>query len=102
MSGRSAQWEKVKWQAFERDRKRNAPCALCHNAIDYSLGMATRGGKDYNPKAYQADHIIPFNVRPELELDLANVQPSHAGCNKSKLDKAGINVLGEPDEDWWS
>lgn len=104
MAKRSSKWEKVRVQAFERDKKKNAPCALCHRAIDYSLGMSTNGGKDYNPKAYEPDHIIPVNTErgKQLELDLVNIQPAHAGCNRSKHDRAGINLLGEPSKDWWS
>lgn len=103
MAQRSAQWQKVRVQAFERDKKRNAPCALCKRPIDYSLGMSTTG-KNYNPKCWEPDHIIPVHTEKgkALELDLVNIQPSHAGCNRSKHDRAGINLLGEPSEDWWS
>lgn len=104
MAQRSAQWQTVRRQAFERDRKANAPCALCGKSIDYSLGMSTRGGKDYNPEAYEPDHIIPVGTEKGklLELDLANIQPTHASCNRSKHDRAGIRLLGDPSEDWWS
>ena len=102
MAKRSAQWQKVRLQAFERDKKRNAPCALCGRSIDYSLGMSTGGGKDYNPKCWEPDHILSVEKHPELELDLVNVQATHAGCNRSKHDRAGINLLGAPSRDWWS
>ena len=102
MARRSPQWPKVAQACFERDRQNNSPCALCGRSIDYSLGRSTGGGKDSNPKAYEPDHIIPFHEHPEYELDMGNVQATHAGCNRSKHDRAGINLLGQSSEDWWN
>lgn len=102
MAHRSPKWPKVAQQAFERDRRKKAPCALCGRPIDYSLGRSTGGGKNYNPKCYEPDHILSYKEWPQYELDLGNVQPTHAGCNRAKHDRAGINLLGEASEDWWN
>ena len=95
---RSHEWQKVRTRAFERDRKKNVPCQICGRQINYALGMSST--KDYNPQAYEPDHILPVDRHPELELDLVNIQAAHAGCNRSKKNKAGINLLGVQSEDW--
>lgn len=95
---RSHDWTKVRKRAFERDKRQHAPCGICGRPIDYNLGMSSL--KDYNPNAYEPDHILPVDRHPELELDLVNIQAAHAGCNRSKKNRAGINLLGIPSEDW--
>ena len=102
MARRSSKWPEVADRAFRRDKKKKAPCALCGRPIDYSLGRSTGGGKNYNPKAYEPDHILPYDKHPEYELDLVNIQATHAGCNRAKHDRAGINLLGQASEDWWN
>lgn len=59
-------------------RRRRGPCALCHEAIDYSL---RRG----DPKCFVVDHIVPLARGGTDELD--NKQPAHWDCNQRKGDR---------------
>ena len=99
---RSSKWDDVADKAFNRDKKANAPCWICERSIDYSLGRSTNSRGKYNPKAYEPDHFLPVKLRPDLELDLANIRPRHAGCNRARHEKAGLNELGTPTRDWWN
>lgn len=89
-----ARWQMVRRQAFERDRRANAPCWICGHPIDYSLGYSTCD------QAYEADHYIPVSSHPEFEYDLGNIRASHRSCNRSRYDRAGIDLLGKPSRDW--
>ncbi len=89
-----ARWKLVRGQAFERDRSANAPCWICGRPIDYSLGYSTCD------EAYEADHYIPVADHPELEYDLLCIRASHRSCNRTRQDRAGIDVLGNPSRDW--
>ena len=99
---RSSKWDEVADKAFARDKKRNAPCWICGQPIDYSLGRSTNKRGEYNPKSYEPDHFLEYKRHKELELDLANIRPSHAGCNRSRKDRAGIRELGKPSRDWFN
>ena len=87
-------WLDVRARAFARDRAALAPCWICGEAIDYSLGISTC--RD----AWEADHYLDVDSHPELEYDLANVRPSHQRCNRSRQKRAGIDLLGTPSRDW--
>lgn len=89
---------RIRRLAFERDKAADAPCWLCHGPIDYSLGPYDRKG---TTDAWEPDHVKPRDRYPELALDLANIAPSHAKCNRSRGKKAGLNELGEPTRDWF-
>lgn len=52
------------------------PCALCGQAIDYSLPAG-------DPMSYELDEIIPVS-RGGDPFDIDNVQPSHRICNQRK------------------
>jgi poly-gamma-glutamate synthesis protein (capsule biosynthesis protein) len=52
--------------------------------------------------AYSLGNYISNQARPNTYGGvMVRMELSKKG-NKAKLDKAGINVLGEPSEDWWS
>ena len=55
------------------------PCALCGQAIDYSLPAG-------EPMSYELDEIIPVS-RGGDPFDIDNVQPSHRICNQRKGNK---------------
>ena len=79
-----ARWRTLKAQAFDRDRTRNAPCARCHQPIDYTI---TPDEYTYRPNAHEPDHIKPRSTHPHLTYELSNLRPSHASCNRSRGDK---------------
>lgn len=96
---RGARWDRVRAQAFARDRARNAGCWICilegrDPTIDYSLPISSA------PRAWEADHYIPVDDRPDLEYDLGNIRPSHVECNRRRGKRAGIDLLGTPSRDW--
>lgn len=81
-------------RAFQRDRAADAPCWICGQPIDYSLGISTCD------EAWEADHYLPVSRHPELEYDVGNVRPSHRKCNRSRKAKSGIDELGHPSRVW--
>ena len=84
---RSGRWPYVRRLAWERDLKAQAPCHIC--------------GQPSAPDAWEPDHLIPVAQRPDLELDLLNIAPSHARCNRSRGDGTnGENVLGQQSRIW--
>ncbi|MBR2835906.1 MAG: HNH endonuclease [Coriobacteriales bacterium] len=93
----TAEGDKVRRLCFERDKRANAPCWICNQPIDYSLGMSTNGG---SKEAWEPDHRRPRKKYPELALDMANIMPSHMKCNRARGTKAGLNELGTPSRDW--
>lgn len=56
-------------------RKGEPPCALCGNAIDYTL-------PHLHPLEYVVDHIVPL-VRGGADT-LENKQAAHRVCNRDK------------------
>ncbi len=52
-----------------------APCALCHERIDYGLQFPHR-------RAFTLDHKIPVWAGGQDGLE--NLQPAHMGCNASR------------------
>ena len=61
-------------------RGRLDPCAICGEAIDYSL-------KSPDPLSFEADHIVPVS-RGGDPYDPANGQASHRCCNNWRKDKS--------------
>lgn len=95
MPNRSSRWGTIRKMAYERDRKLNAPCWWCGQAINYIVKPSSE------PDAYEGDHKIPVSKRPDLELDLNNVMPSHRRCNRSRGDGTnGENSLGMQSRIW--
>lgn len=89
---------RVKKQAFERDRERNAPCWICGKPINYAA-------KPGNADAYEPDHYLTVAQYPEFANDIANLRPAHSRCNRSRgakdrADARWREELGEPSEDW--
>jgi 5-methylcytosine-specific restriction endonuclease McrA len=95
MSDRSSRWPKVRKMAWDRDRRNRAPCHICGEPIDYLAPPSS------TPDAYEADHIVPVHMRPDLELDLKNIAPSHRRCNRQRGDGTnGTNVIGLRSRIW--
>lgn len=95
---KSTRWRRVREAAYERDRSANAPCWICGKPIDYRAPSGT-------PDAWEPDHYLPVCDYPEHQLDLANIRPSHASCNRARgsLDRAAkqrAQTLGERSRDW--
>ena len=92
---RSSRWPFVRMQAWNRDKKRRAVCHICGEPIDYFLPPSS------GPDAYEPDHLIPVHMRPDLELDLSNIAPSHRRCNRQRGDGTnGTNTIGERSRVW--
>ena len=90
-----SRWRRIRRQAWERDRKAQAPCHICGQPINYMLEPSSA------PDAWEPDHLIPVAKRPDLELDLLNIAASHARCNRSRGDGTnGENVLGQQSRVW--
>lgn len=60
----------------ERWRAIGDPCALCGQAIDYSLPAC-------HPMSFEVDEIVPVS-RGGNPLDFDNTQPAHRICNQKK------------------
>lgn len=73
-----------------RDRWRaiGAPCALCGQPIDYSLGMVTdpvTGKRRPHPMSYVVDEIVPVS-QGGSPFDMENTRPAHWICNAKRGD----------------
>ena len=93
MSNRSSRWKDIRKLAWERDRKAKAVCHICNQPIDYSLQPSSC------ELAWEPDHIIPFSKRPDLELDLNNIAPSHRRCNRARC-SGDLVGLGQQSRVW--
>lgn len=66
----------------DRHRRRiaqgNPPCALCGEAIDFTL-------RSPHPDSYEADHIVPIAQGGADSVE--NLQASHRRCNRAAGDK---------------
>ena len=95
MSSRSGRWPVVRKMAWDRDRKARTPCHICGQPIDYFLEPSSA------PMSWEPDHVIPVSKRPDLELDLNNILPSHMACNRARGDGTnGENNLGQRSRIW--
>lgn len=93
--GRSSRWQVIRKMAWDRDRRAHAVCHICNLPIDYTLEPSS------NPNAYEPDHMIPFSVAPELELDLSNIRASHMACNRSRGNGTNAeNIVGSHSRIW--
>ena len=90
---RSPRWKYTRRLAWDRDRKARAVCHICGEPINYSIPPSSA------PDAWEPDHLIPFAKRPDLELDLTNVAPSHCRCNRLRGDGT-YNDLGRQSRVW--
>ena len=92
---RSSRWKRIRRLAWDRDRKSRGVCHICGQPIDYSLQPSS------GPNAWEPDHLVPVSKAPDLELDLANIAPSHARCNRRRGDGTnGENALGMQSRVW--
>ena len=92
---RSSRWKRIRKLAWDRDRKARGVCHICGQPIDYTLHPSS------GPNAWEPDHVIPVSKRPDLELDLGNILPSHARCNRARGDGTnGENDLGMRSRIW--
>ena len=92
---RSSRWPYIRAQAWNRDKKVRAVCHICGEPIDYFVPPSS------TPDSYEPDHLIPVSLRPDLELDLTNIAPSHRRCNRQRGDGTnGTNVIGERSRKW--
>lgn len=64
-------------------RRGHPPCALCGQAIDYSLRVRNPDGT-INVDAFVVDHIVPLKRGGTDTLD--NKQAAHWRCNRAKSD----------------
>ena len=92
---RSSRWPYIRRMAWNRDRKRKAPCHICGEPIDYFVPPSS------TPDSYEPDHLLPVHLRPDLELDLNNIAPSHRRCNRARGDGTnGTNTIGMRSRKW--
>lgn len=81
--------------AYERDRKKQAPCWWCKQPINYVMPPSS------TPDSWEGDHVIPVSKDPSLELDLSNIAASHRQCNRTRGDGTnGENDLGMQSRIW--
>ena len=93
-SKNTSRWQKVRRLAWDRDRRSRAPCHICGERIDYSLQPSTA------PLSWEPDHIVPYAVAPELELDLNNIAPSHMRCNRQRGTGSQDMAIGQRSRIW--
>lgn len=92
---RSNRWPYIRRMAWNRDRKAKAVCHICGKPIDYFVAPSS------TPDSYEPDHLIPVHLRPDLELDLENIAPSHRHCNRARGDGTnGANAIGVRSRIW--
>ncbi len=96
-SNRSSRWKKTRERAYRRDKDRGEVCHICGQPIDYDRGLS---GKEYDPESYEPDHLLPVALYPEFENDLSNVAAAHSRCNRSRKDKAGVELRDDPSRVW--
>lgn len=88
-----SKWRKIRLLAWNRDRKARAVCHICGEPIDYSIPASSA------PLAWEPDHILPFSVAPEMELDLNNIKASHKRCNRQRGNGTN-NDIGKRSRIW--
>lgn len=71
-----------------RLRALGMPCAICGEAIDYSLPP----GDDW---AFECDEVVPVALGGS-ELEWANLQPAHRVCNRLKGARVGFRLPCKP------
>ena len=93
-SKNTSRWQRIRRMAWDRDRHARAVCHICGDKIDYSLKPSSA------PMAWEPDHLMPYSKAPELELDLANIAPSHMKCNRQRGNGNKDNDLGQRSRIW--
>ena len=93
-SKNTSKWERIRKLAWDRDRHSRAVCHICGEPIDYSLKPSSA------PLAYEPDHIVPYAINPDLELDLNNIAASHMRCNRQRGKGTGDMALGRKSRIW--
>jgi 5-methylcytosine-specific restriction endonuclease McrA len=86
-------WRALKVKFKELCRLESRPCWLCGQAIDYDLPHD-------HPDAFSVDHRFPVSTHRHLGDDPANLEASHARCNKSRGAKAQPMQLGSRSRAW--
>ena len=86
--------ERVMAAAHRRDRKRNAPCWICGQPIDYTVRRSS------TDEAWEGDHYHPRSTHPELVNEITNIRPAHRSCNRSRQAKSGKDDLGSTSRRW--
>jgi hypothetical protein len=77
-AGRSTRrWAKIRAQFREWCAKRNEPCWLCGQPIDYELQWP-------HPMAWSPDHYLTVAEHPEHAEDIGNLRASHFDCNNRR------------------
>lgn len=92
-----ADWQRLRVQCYERDRKAGAECHICHGRygpIRYDLRPSS------DPLAYEPDHILNRHDHPELALCPENIGASHMRCNRARGKRAGLDPLGNQSRRW--
>lgn len=88
----STEWIKLRSKVKARWRAAGLPCGVCGKAIDWRAKPI-------------ADHILSRKARPDLALEIRNVQVTCHRCNSRKAvwvernDRPQIGLDGLPD-DW--
>lgn len=70
-------WRTLK-ERFRQDCRRSGqPCHLCRQPIDYAAAPQS-------PESFEADHLQPVAVRPDLAYVYSNLRPAHSKCNRAR------------------
>lgn len=78
-------WRILRTQYKTQCKARNNPCWICHQPINYQASPNTTN-------SFEPDHYHPVKTHPHLEYDIANLRPSHSGCNRARQDDAAPNL----------
>jgi len=74
--------------------RRDPLCRRCGQAtIDYDAQPG-------EPNAFNAGHVKPWSLYPELREDPSNYQPEHETCNKSAGNRDERPALGSTSRRW--
>lgn len=73
--------------------RRIQPCRRCGQPIDYNADVG-------EPNAFNAGHIKPWSLFPELREDPGNYAAEHETCNKSAGNRDEKPGLGLRSREW--
>lgn len=94
-----------------RHKAIGAPCALCGQPIDYSLGfvVGNDGKRHPHPMMFVVDEKMPVSLGGS-PIDFDNTQAAHWICNARKGNKVGprhegipfrdVNAIPRPFDEW--
>jgi hypothetical protein len=77
-------WRKLAAKFRDYCHRRNALCWLCVQRGDYEHAAIDYGAPPLSPKAFEPDHIKPWETHPQLFYVWANLAPSHSRCNRQR------------------